>query len=173
MEQLSDRLERTRRRLADAFPEAELSFAAFRGELTVTMPVGLLPDACRFLREDEELSYDFLVSITAVDFPERPDRFCLVYHLLSRRHHARVRVKTYVAEDEPVSSLTALWPGADFYEREVYDLFGVNFAGHPGLRRIMMPDEWEGHPLRKDYPLTTEPVPFSHDWEERGTPTPH
>lgn len=173
MDQLSDQLERTRARLVASFPDAGLAFTVFRGELTVTVPTGVLLDVCRFLRAEEELDYGFLVDITAVDYPQRGDRFCLVYHLLSMQRRARLSLKTYVPEDEPVPSLTELWPGANFYEREVYDLFGVHFSGHPDLRRIMMPEDWEGHPLRKDYPLTTEPVPFSHDWEERGRPTPY
>ena len=173
MTDLSDQLQRTCAKLEEAFPDAGLAFAAFRGELTVTMPTSLLLDVCQFLRDDEALDYSFLTDITAVDHPERKDRFCLVYHLLSMSRKARVCLKTYLSEDEQAPSLTPLWPGAGFYEREVYDLFGLGFAGHPDLRRIMMPDDWQGHPLRKDYPLSTTPVPFSHDWEERGRPTPH
>jgi NADH dehydrogenase (ubiquinone) Fe-S protein 3 len=92
--------------------------------------------------------------ITAVDFPTRDQRFEIVYNLLSVRHNARIRVKTYADEASPVPSITSIFDGANWYEREVYDMFGVFFAGHPDLRRIMTDYGFEGHPLRKDFPLT-------------------
>jgi NADH dehydrogenase (ubiquinone) Fe-S protein 3 len=93
-------------------------------------------------------------TITAADYPARNYRFEIVYHLLSVRHNARLRVKTYASEESPVPSVTPLFDGANWYEREVHDLFGVFFTGHPDLRRIMTDYGFEGHPLRKDFPLT-------------------
>jgi NADH-quinone oxidoreductase subunit C len=98
--------------------------------------------------------YNFFEDLTAVDwFPSSP-RFQLSYHILSHTHKERIRLRVMLEEASPtVESITTVWPSANFYEREVFDLFGVRFAEHPNLRRIMMPDDWEGHPLRKDYPV--------------------
>ena len=95
-----------------------------------------------------------VADITAVDYPTRDNRFEIVYNLLSVRHNSRIRVKTYADEATPVPSITSLYDGANWYEREVYDLFGVFFTGHPDLRRIMTDYGFDGHPLRKDFPLT-------------------
>jgi NADH-quinone oxidoreductase subunit C len=116
-----------------------------------------LPGAMRAL---VQAGFDFLLDLTAVDYPSRPQRFDVVYHLYSFRANARMRVKTRAAEGESVPSMTPLWKSADWFEREVYDLFGVRFEGHPGLTRIVMPDDWVGHPLRKDYPIGGENVQF-------------
>lgn len=126
----------------------------FRGELTVMVAAELLRPALEFLRAEPELRFDCLVDITAVDrYPVEP-RFEVVYHLRSLKNGTRLRVKAAVAGDNArIASVVAVWPGADMLEREVYDLFGVHFQGHPNLRRLMMPDDWEGHPLRKDYPV--------------------
>jgi NADH:ubiquinone oxidoreductase subunit C len=92
----------------------------------------------------------------------KPKRFSLSYHLLALRDdHARVRLQVWIDEDEPVASVVSVWPTADWHEREAWDLFGVNIVGHPNLQRILMPEDWEGHPLRKDYPIGGEPVRFS------------
>jgi NADH:ubiquinone oxidoreductase subunit C len=92
----------------------------------------------------------------------KPKRFSLSYHLLALRDdHARVRLQVWVDEGEPVASVVSVWPTADWHEREAWDLFGVNIVGHPNLERILMPEDWEGHPLRKDYPIGGEPVRFS------------
>ena len=98
--------------------------------------------------------YNFFEDMTAVDwFPSAP-RFQLSYHLLSHARKERIRLRVLLGEDDPsVESITSVWPAADFFEREVFDLFGIRFEGHPNLRRIMMPDDWKGHPLRKDYPV--------------------
>jgi NADH-quinone oxidoreductase subunit C len=112
------------------------------------------------MRALKEAGFDFLLDATAVDYPARPRRFDVVYHLYSFRANQRMRVKTRAAEGEPVPSMTSLWKSANWFEREVYDLFGVRFEGHPGLTRIVMPDDWVGHPLRKDYPIGGENVQF-------------
>jgi len=126
----------------------------FRGELTVVVAAELLRAALEFLRAEPELRFDSLIDITAVDrYPVEP-RFEVVYHLRSLKNGTRLRVKAAVAGDNAcIASVVAVWPGADMLEREVFDLFGIRFDGHPNLRRLMMPDDWEGHPLRKDYPV--------------------
>ncbi len=126
----------------------------FRGELTIVVPRGHVRRAAEFLRGDPELQFTFLSDLTGVDrFPIEP-RFELNYHLLSLSRRERLRLKVRVAGGDPVvESVTPVWPTADWHEREVFDLFGVRFEGHPDLRRILMPEDWEGHPLRKDYPV--------------------
>ena len=125
----------------------------FRGELTVTVTREKLRRVCDFLRSDPALQFSFLSDVTGVDrFPVEP-RFELNYHLLSIPHRMRVRVKARVSGQDPVvESVTSIWPTANWHEREIFDLFGVRFEGHPDLTRILLPEDWEGHPLRKDYP---------------------
>ena len=129
----------------------QISF--YVGDWTVIVPVAKLLDACRFLRDTPEYAFDFCSDVTATDWPTRAQRFDVVYCLYSTRYHWRVRLKVRAAESDPVPSVTGIWPAANWLEREVYDLFGVNFTGHPDRRRILMPDDWQGHPQRKDYPL--------------------
>jgi NADH-quinone oxidoreductase subunit C len=122
-----------------------------RGELTLTVaPENIVPT----LTALKAAGYNAFEDMTAVDwFPSEP-RFQLSYHILSHAYKERVRLRAMVSGDAPaVDSATQVWPGATYYEREVFDLFGVRFEGHPNLRRILMPDDWEGHPLRKDYPV--------------------
>jgi NADH-quinone oxidoreductase subunit C len=126
-----------------------------RNELTLTVaPEDIVP-ACSVLKN---AGYNFFEDMTAVDwFPSSP-RFQLSYHLLSHSMKERIRLRALLADAvngalPSVASITPIWPGANFYEREVFDLFGIRFEGHPDLRRIMMPDDWQGHPLRKDYPV--------------------
>ena len=129
----------------------QLSF--YVGDWTVIVPATKLLDVCRFLRETPEAGFDFCSDVTASDWPARPQRFDVVYCLYSTRHRRRVRLKVRAAEAEAVPSVSGIWPAANWLEREVYDLFGVNFTGHPNRKRILMPDDWQGHPQRKDYPL--------------------
>ena len=122
-----------------------------RGELTLEVaPADLLPAAAAL----QSAGYKFFEDMTAVDwFPAEP-RFQLSYHLLSHALREHIRLVTRVGGESPqVASITALWPSANYYEREVFDLFGIDFLNHPNMRRILMPDEWVGHPLRKDYPV--------------------
>ena len=125
-----------------------------RNELTIWLRRGTLRAACMLLRDDPSTRFTFLSDVTCVDwFPSEP-RFEMVYSLLSMERKQRIRLKVRLdGGDAALDSLTPLWPGANPFEREVFDLFGVRFHGHPDLRRIMMPDNWEGHPLRKDYPV--------------------
>lgn len=125
----------------------------FRGETTVLVPREHLLGAVEFLATERSLAFSFLSDITCVDrFPLEP-RFEVNYHLLSIDRRDRLRLKVKLPGSDPVvHSVTPLWPGANWHERENFDLFGVRFEGHPDLRRILMPEDWEGHPLRKDYP---------------------
>lgn len=132
-------------------PEALLDAKWDRNELTLTIaPEEILAAA----QTVQAAGYNFFEDLTAVDwFPSSP-RFQLSYHILSHSYKERIRLRVLVDESNPsVDSITPVWPSANFYEREVFDLFGVRFAGHPNLRRILMPDDWQGHPLRKDYPV--------------------
>jgi NADH-quinone oxidoreductase subunit C len=130
-----------------------------RGDHTAVVAGGVLRDVLRFCRDDERLACDVLMDLTAVDYlryPGREDgpRFEVVYHLSSLRHNHRLRLKTRVEEDDAVvPSATDLWPIADWLEREVWDMFGIRFSGHPDLRRLLLYEEFVGHPLRKDYPI--------------------
>ncbi|MCP5118228.1 MAG: NADH-quinone oxidoreductase subunit C [bacterium] len=124
---------------------------ADHGELTLTVEAGKIRDVCRYLREERQ--FGRLSGITAMDwYPEEP-RFEVVYHLHSVESNERLRLKCRVGEGDGIDSVCGVWRGANWYEREVFDLFGVTFLGHPNPRRIMMPDDWEGHPLRKDFPV--------------------
>ncbi len=123
-----------------------------RDELTIVLRREFLRDACSLLKQD--LGFGFLADVTAVDWYPSEPRFEVVYELLAITRKQRVRLKVRLAGDDAhIDSVVPVWPGANFFEREVYDLFGVRFAGHPTLARIMMPEDWEGHPLRKDYPV--------------------
>jgi NADH-quinone oxidoreductase subunit C len=123
------------------------------GDWTVIVPAPRIVDVARHLRDAPEASFDMCSDVTATDWPPRAERFDLIYCLYSTRHRHRVRVKAKVGETEPVASVTGIWPSANWLEREVYDMFGVNFVGHPDRRRILMPEDWQGFPERKDYPL--------------------
>jgi NADH-quinone oxidoreductase subunit C len=131
--------------------EALLDARLDRGELTLTIAAEEIRSAAATV---QEAGYNFFEDVTAVDwFPSSP-RFQLSYHILSHTYKERIRLRVLLDGDAPaVESITSVWPSANFYEREVFDLFGISFEGHPNLRRIMMPDDWQGHPLRKDYPV--------------------
>jgi len=125
-----------------------------RDEMTIYVDRSDVREACALLRDDPACSFNFLSDVTCVDWYPSEPRFEVVYHLLSIPKKERVRLKVRLNSSSPtVDSITSVWPGANYFEREVFDLFGVRFAGHPHLRRIMMPEDWEGHPLRKDYPV--------------------
>jgi NADH-quinone oxidoreductase subunit C len=135
-------------------PEAIAEALFFRGETTLVVPRERLRRVAEYLASEPDLDFKLLVDITAVDrFPVEP-RFELNYHMVSLSRRERLRVRVSVAGRDPVAdSVTQVWPTANWHEREIFDLFGVRFAGHPDLRRILMPEEWEGFPLRKDYPV--------------------
>ncbi|MFN3282461.1 MAG: NADH-quinone oxidoreductase subunit C [Tabrizicola sp.] len=135
-------------------PEAVVSTAVAFGELTVVANLGNLKALVEFLRDDASCRFSTLVDITAVDHPERVQRFDVVYHFLSMYRNHRIRVKVAVREDEMVPSITDLHPSANWFEREVFDMFGLLFSGHPDLRRILTDYGFRGYPLRKDFPTT-------------------
>ena len=139
--------------LQSAVPGSVTQVSYWVGDWTIIVPVAQLFDVARYLREAPEAAFDMCSDVTATDWPPRAERFDVIYCLYSTRHRHRVRVKVRAAEHQPVPSMTAVWPGANWLEREVYDMFGVNFTGHPDRRRILMPDDWQGFPQRKDYPL--------------------
>ena len=125
-----------------------------REELTLYVERRALREACQLLRDDPACPFNYLADVTCVDWYPSDPRFEVVYHLLSISKKERVRLKVRLSEESPVvDSVTSVWPGANYFEREVFDLFGVRFTGHPYLRRLLMPEDWEGHPLRKDYPV--------------------
>ena len=126
-----------------------------RGELTVWVPRELIRDVLTFLKSDPELDFNYLADVTCVDWIPAEPRFEVVYHLLSiGPKKFRLRLKVTLSGDDPViESAVPVYSGANYFEREIFDLFGIRFSGHPNLRRILMPDDWEGHPLRKDYPV--------------------
>lgn len=136
-----------------AWPQAAVIGATLdRDELTIEIAREAVREVCAFLRDQQQFA--FLSDVTCADWYPSEPRFHVVYHLLSHARKLRVRLKIKVtASDARIPSITPMWPAADYFEREVFDLFGVQFEGHPYLRRIQMPDDWEGHPLRKDYPV--------------------
>lgn len=141
------------RSLQTALPDVAMQLSFWVGDWTVVVPAERLLDVMGFLRKAPEAAFDFCSDVTASDWPARAQRFDCIYCLYSIPNRHRVRVKVRAGEQEPVPSVTGIWPAANWLEREVYDMFGVNFVGHPDRRRILMPDEWQGHPQRKDYPL--------------------
>jgi NADH-quinone oxidoreductase subunit C len=147
-------------RLQERFGAAVLATHAEHGDHTLLVDLGMLPEVLRFCRDDAALQFDMLMDLTAVDYltyPGREDapRFEVVYHLYSVPHNHRVRIKAGVEEDAPVvPTAVPLWPIANWLEREVWDMYGLRFAEHPDLRRLLLYEQFEGHPLRKDYPVT-------------------
>ncbi len=136
------------------------------GELTVTVTPDVIPNFVAYLRADSSCRFTTLVDITAVDWPAREKRFDVVYHFLSMHLNQRIRVRAEVREDELVPSIVGEFPSADWYEREVFDMYGILFSGHPDLRRILTDYGFRGHPLRKDFP-TTGYVELRYDEEQK------
>jgi NADH-quinone oxidoreductase subunit C len=139
-----------RERLGERIVGSTLSF----GELSLMAEPGQLLEVLTFLRDDPQCQFVSFVDISGADYPQRERRFDVVYHLLSPGRNLRVRVRVMVGEEEPVPSACGIYPGANWYEREAYDLYGILFTDHPELRRILTDYGFEGHPLRKDFPLT-------------------
>jgi NADH-quinone oxidoreductase subunit C len=151
---MNDALDRLGETIAGALPGSVLRYRVVNGELTITAAAGEIVRVATFLRDDERCQFWSIVDITAVDWPERERRFDIVYHFLSPKQNRRVRVKVEVDEGTPVPSIIGIFPGANWFERETYDLYGVLFSGHPDMRRLLTDYGFEGHPLRKDFPLT-------------------
>ncbi|ADZ70494.1 NADH-quinone oxidoreductase subunit C [Polymorphum gilvum] len=137
-----------------ALKDSLLSWKVAYGELTLTVSAPAILDVVRFLRDDASCKFVNLTDICGVDYPARDRRFDVVYHFLSPVQNQRIRVKLSTDEDTPVPSLTPLFPGAEWFEREAYDMYGILFSGHPDLRRILTDYGFDGHPLRKDFPVT-------------------
>jgi NADH-quinone oxidoreductase subunit C len=141
-------------KLKARFGEQAIQASEFRSELTVVVPKDRIVEICRFLKEDAELSFDLLADVCGIDMNTSEKRFGVIYNLYSLRTTFRIRLKTFTEEEDPkVPTVTGVWGTANWHERETYDMFGIVFEGHPDLRRVYMPDEFEHHPLRKDFPL--------------------
>ncbi len=149
-EALSDLSAYLRERLGAKLADAVISF----GELSISVESGDLIDVLTFLRDDAQCQFVSFIDICGADYPARERRFDVLYHLLSPRQNLRVRVKVETDEETPIPSAVSVYPGADWYERETFDLYGVLFSGHPELRRILTDYGFEGYPLRKDFPVT-------------------
>ncbi len=143
-------LERLKSQPGDAILESK----EFRGELTVVVRRDRIVEICSFLKNDPDLAYDFLSDLCGIDMFTPEKRFGVIYNLLSLKHRHRLRIKTFVEEEDPkVPTVSGVWGTANAHERETYDMFGIKFEGHPDLRRMYMPEEFEYYPLRKDFPL--------------------
>jgi NADH-quinone oxidoreductase subunit C len=152
--------------ISERFPQAVLGASEFRGDLSVTIKREELAAIARFLRDEPALSYTFLENLCGVDYLGRTPRFEVVAHLVSLKHLHRICLKAGAPEDDPrVPSLTPVFATANYQERETWDLMGIVFDGHPALSRILMPDDWVGHPQRKDHPLGEEEVAFTFNQE--------
>jgi NADH-quinone oxidoreductase subunit C len=151
---MDDKLEVISQAITGQLADAIVGHEIAHGELTVSVKASDIVRVAGFLRDDPRCEFRSIIDITAVDWPSRENRFDVVYHFLSPTKNARVRIKLEVDEATPVASLIDVFPGANWFEREVYDLYGVLFTGHPDMRRILTDYGFEGHPLRKDFPLT-------------------
>jgi NADH-quinone oxidoreductase subunit C len=151
---MDDTLDSLGRTVVDALSPAVTAYAIAHHELTVSAQARDIVSVMRFLRDDPRCLFWNIIDVTAVDWPSRERRFDVVYHLLSPKHNFRIRVKAETDEAAPVPSIIEVFPGADWFERETYDLYGIAFTGHPDMRRLLTDYGFEGHPLRKDFPLT-------------------
>jgi NADH-quinone oxidoreductase subunit C len=152
--------------IAAGLPDAVLRTEVVQGELAVWAKPEAIVETMTFLRDDPTADFKMLIDLCGVDYPEREERFEVVYHMLSHRQNHRVRVKVTADEEEPVPSIQSVFSAAGWYEREAYDLYGILFSDHPDLRRILTDYGFEGHPLRKDFPLTGH-VEVRYDDEQK------
>lgn len=145
-------------RLQEAFGPAILETSGYLGNETAVVAKEKIVDAVKFLRDTKGLEFNFMMDLAGADYPERKERFEVVYHLYSLSTKGRIRLKVRVPESNPaLPSICSLYKAANWFEREAYDMFGLRFEGHPNLKRILLFDEFEGHPLRKDYPVNKRP----------------
>jgi NADH-quinone oxidoreductase subunit C len=163
---MDETLEKLGETLVAALPGSLLGSSVAYGELTIRAKVEDIVAVATFLRDDERCQFCCIIDVTAIDWPQRERRFDVVYHFLSPKQNRRIRVKLEVDENTPVPSLVSVFPGADWFEREAYDLYGIVFTGHPDMRRLLTDYGFEGHPLRKDFPLTGF-VEVRYDDEEK------
>lgn len=150
------------RDLRDELKEVVVDEIDFLGEKTLEISKENLLEVLSFFKRTPKPGYEVLMDLTAVDYLGPVMRTKVMYWLHDPTHFERVRIIVFVERGESLPSVTHLWEGADWYERELFDMFGVHFSGHPDLKRILMPDDWQGHPMRRDYPLTEEPVQFKN-----------
>jgi NADH-quinone oxidoreductase subunit C len=151
-------------KIKEKFPDQVIDVAEFRDQVSVIVKKDQIVPICKYLHDDPLMSLDHLQDLTAVDYLKKKDvRFEVVYNLYSIRYRHKIRIRAQVPENDPkISSVVPIWAGANWHERECYDMFGIVFSGHPDLRRILMPEDWDGFPLRKDYPLIGPE--FEKDW---------
>ncbi|HTZ17899.1 MAG TPA: NADH-quinone oxidoreductase subunit C [Dissulfurispiraceae bacterium] len=144
--------------LQKQFSSEVLRTVQFRDQVTVLVKKKRIVEILSFLHDSPDLFFDYLIDLSGVDYLDRKEhRFEVAYNLLSVKHNHHIRINAVVPEDDcNIDSVTGIWAGADWHERECYDLFGIKFTGHHDLRRVLMPEDWEGHPLRKDYPLKSD-----------------
>ncbi|MGQ9687620.1 MAG: NADH-quinone oxidoreductase subunit C [Desulfobaccales bacterium] len=140
--------------LKKQFPSDIVDVVVYRGDTTVVVKPGRIRDICRFLRDDPTVSFKYLSMIAGLDYHPQSPRFAVAYNLYSHQNHDRLTLKAYLESDTApaIDSVTSVWATADWHEREAFDLFGIKFKGHPDLRRILLPKDWSGYPLRKEYP---------------------
>jgi NADH-quinone oxidoreductase subunit C len=151
-------------RLKDKFLSEIIEVTQFRDQVFVSIKPDKILDICRYLHDDPEIQMDYLADLCGVDYPGRKYRFEVIYNLFSIKYKHRLLLKALLTEDNPtIESVVSIWSGANWHERETCDMYGIIFNGHPDLRRILMPEDWEGHPLRKDYPLKGK-----ENWEYKG-----
>ena len=161
-----DALGDLRSHIAKLLPGTSGGALVAHGELTMTIEPQHIAGVLTFLRDDPKCQFAVLIDICGVDYPEREKRFEVVYHLLSPRQNQRIRVKLSTDEATPIASVNDIFPAANWYEREAYDMFGIRFSGHPDLRRILTDYGFQGYPLRKDFPLTGQ-VEVRYDAEQK------
>lgn len=151
-------------KIKEKFPTQVIEVTEFRNQVSVIVKKDQIVAMLRFLHDDPILSLDHLQDLTAVDYLKKKEiRFEVVYNLYSIRYRHHIRIRAQVPENDPkIDSVVSIWSGANWHERECFDMFGISFSGHPDLRRILMPEDWEGFPLRKDYPL--KGPEFDKDW---------
>ncbi len=147
--------------------ESVLGVEEFRGQTSVTLDPEAIVNACQMLRDDPDLDFNFLAALTAVDYWPSEPRFKIVYQLYSLANKEFIGLRAQLSNESPeISTIESIYPNANWHEREVFDMFGVTFKDHSDQRRIIMPYDWEGHPLRKDYPLGYEEVQFTFNFDE-------
>lgn len=142
-------------KIKEQFPDEVLGIREFRGQCTVTVKKDRIVEICRYLHDEPSLYFDFPADLCGLDFlGKKENRFAVVYNLYSIKHRHRIMLMAEIPESDPViDTVLPVWAGVNWHERECFDLFGIVFKGHPDLRRILLPEDWEGYPLRKDYPL--------------------
>ena len=166
MNDWAEKHEQVLQKVEAAFPEAVLEVVDFRGERTLVVAPEKVRDICRFLRDDAELNFNLLEDIVADDMLPQFPRFAVSYHLYSIPNNYRIRLRAPVEDpEEGLETVASVWRIATWLDMEVWDLMGIQFKGNDSLRRLFLPEDWQGHPLRKDYPLGYEEVQFSFNWQ--------